>query len=103
VRPIQRAEHRETRSWSVDHRDGDRPIERHDGARRDLFEHVVQREDLRPVGLVGARRFVVDRGDRRLQLIRAGRSLAEGGGDQAHALVDLSCVPQVAILFGERN
>ena len=100
---VQRAEHRETRSWSVDHRDGDRPIERHDRTRRDLFEHVVQGEDLRPVGLVGARSFVVDRGDRRLQLVRAGRCLAEGGGDQPHALVDLPGVPQVAILFGERD
>ena len=32
-----------------------------------------KREDLRPVGVLGARRFVVERGDRRLQLIRRRR------------------------------
>ena len=98
---VQCAEHRETRSRSVDHRDGDRPIERHDGAGRDLLEHVVQGEDLRPVRLVIARRFVVDRGDRRLELIRPDRCPAEGVADDPDALLDLRPVPQGAVLFGE--
>ena len=37
---------------------------------------LVQREDLRPVRVLGARRFVVHRGDGGLQLILADRTLA---------------------------
>jgi hypothetical protein len=42
----------------------------------------------------------VDRGDRRLQLIRAGRSAGQGAGHEGHALGDLGRVPQAPVLLG---
>ena len=78
----------------VHHRDRDRAVERDDRPGRDLLEHLVQREDLRPVGLLGARRLVVHRGDRRLQLVRTDRPGAERAGDERDALLDLRRVPQ---------
>ena len=52
------------------HRDRDGVVERDHRVRRDALEQLVQGEDLRPVGVLGARRLGVHRGDRRLQLVR---------------------------------
>jgi hypothetical protein len=56
-------------------------------------------EDLRPVGVVHRLGLVVHGGDRRLQLIRAGAALGEGGGNQGGALIDLGPVPAGAVLL----
>lgn len=45
----------------------------------------------------------MQRGDGRLELIRADRSAREGEGDQRDALVDLGAVPQGAVLFVEAD
>ena len=54
---------------ALDAGQGDRPVEGDHRARIDLRQHVVQSEDLPPVGRLGAHSFVVHRSDRCLQLI----------------------------------
>src|SRR3954451_6959934 len=54
---------------AVHHGHGDDSVERDHGARRDEVEQVVQRQDLPPVGVLGARGFVVHGGDGGLHLI----------------------------------
>jgi hypothetical protein len=100
---VEGSEQGEAGSRPVDHRERHRAIERDHGSRRDPFEDLVQRQDLRPVRLVGARRFVVHRGDRGLELVGTDRRRAEGAGDERYPLLDLSRVPEIASLFGERN
>ena len=56
---------------AVDHRRRDRPVDRHDRIAGHPLEDPVQRGDLRPVGVRGRRRRVVEGGDRRLQLVLA--------------------------------
>jgi hypothetical protein len=60
-------------------------------------EVVVPGEDLRPVGLLGARRVVVQGGDRGLDLIPARTPFRRLDGERrlqdAHALGDLARVP----------
>ena len=62
------------------HRQRDRVVERDHRVRRDPLEHAVQRDDLRPVGVLGARGLVVDGGDRRLQLVGAGHGVRQRVG-----------------------
>jgi hypothetical protein len=64
-----------------------------------LQQHLVQRHDLRPVGRLGARGLVVHRGDRGLDLVRAGWSPRQRLADQRHALGDLVGVPAAAVLL----
>jgi hypothetical protein len=45
----------------------------------------------------------VDRGNRRLKLVRAHRALRQRRRDERHALVDLGAVPALTILFLERD
>src|SRR5438128_10273405 len=87
--------------------DGDRPPE-HRGrllAHRVVAEGdqvVVPGEDLGPVGLLGARRVVVQGGDGRLDLVAAGGTVVRLRGQRrlqnVHALGDLARVPQAAVL-----
>ena len=85
------------------HGRGDGVIERHHRIVRHALEQAIQRQDLRPVGILGARRFVVDGRDRGLQLIRADRTLGERVADERDALRDGIPVPQRSILFRERD
>ena len=71
---------------AVDHRHRDGAVERDHRVRRDPLEQLVEREDLRPVGVLGARRLGVHGGDRRLELVRAERRRASALGDQRDAL-----------------
>ena len=87
----------------MDHGHRHRAVQRDDGPRRDLFEHLVERQDLRPVRLLGARRLVVHGGDRRLELVRPDRPRSQGPTDECQALVDLAPVPELMSLFGERD
>ena len=66
-------------------------------------EVVVPGEDLRPVGLLGAGRVVVQGGDRGLDLVAAGALKGERRLQDAHALGDLAGVPQAAVLAVERD
>ena len=100
---LQRREQCETRVGTVHHRRRDRVIERDDRIVGHALEHLVQREDLRPVGILGARRLVVDGGDRRLQLILANATLRQRRAGERHAFGDGSPIPQRSILLVERN
>ncbi len=60
------------------HGDGDGVVERDDGIVIQAEKDAVEGRDLRPVGGIGALRFVVDRGDRGLQLVGPGSG--PGGG-----------------------
>ena len=100
---LEGSEEREARSRSVDHRDRHRPVQRDDGPGRDLLQDLVEREDLRPVGRLRRRRFVVHRGDRGLELVRADGGRPERSRDQREALIDLRPVPQLAPLLRERH
>jgi hypothetical protein len=53
------------------HRDG--TVQRHHRVRRDPFQQLVESQDLRPVGVLGARRLGMDRSDGGLQLVRPDR------------------------------
>ena len=50
-----------------------------------------------------ARRLVVHRGDRRLQLVGPDGAARQRVGDQRDALGDLGAVPEAAVLLGERD
>ena len=76
VIPFERSEQGEAGARSVDASQGDGAVQGDDRRRGDAFEHVVQGEDLPPVGLVVARGFVVQGGDRGLQLVRVRRGRA---------------------------
>ena len=65
-------DHLQRRLGTVELRDRDRTVERDDGRGRDREQQVVQREHLRPVGLLGSRRIAVHRVDRGLYLVRPG-------------------------------
>ena len=72
---VQRLETFEAGRRPVHHRVGDGVVKRHHRVVRHSLQQAVEREDLRPVGVFNARGFVVQRGDRRLQLIRADGAL----------------------------
>ena len=71
---VEGAEQGERGSGSVDVRQGDGAAERDDRSGGDGGQDVVQGEDLRPVGGLGGRGLVVQRGDRGLELVRAAGS-----------------------------
>jgi hypothetical protein len=70
----------------VHHGSGDGVIERHHRIVGHPLEQAIQGEDLRPVGILGARRLVVDGRNRGLQLIRANRTSGKGVSDERDAL-----------------
>ena len=59
---------------SCDHADGDGVVEGDDRVVVQAEQHAVERRDLRPVRRPGVVGFVVDRGDRCLELVGPGRS-----------------------------
>lgn len=63
----------EPRAWTLHHCSRDSVIERHHGIIGDALEQTIEGKDLLPVGILGARSFIVDRGDCSLELVRAGR------------------------------
>ena len=66
-------------------------------------EVVVPGEDLRPVGLLGAGRVVVQGGDGGLDLVAPGALDGQRRLQDAHALGDLAGVPQATVLPVERD
>ncbi len=85
------------------HGDGDGPVERHHRRRHDLGQQLVQRGDLRPVGVGDIGGAGVARRDRRLQLVRAGPPMAQRRLQAPVGLVDLGPVPQGTVLVLERD
>ena len=83
------------------HRDG--MVQGHDRVVRDSHQELVQSLDLGPVGLLGARRFVMEGGDGRLELVGPGTSAGQGGRDEGDALGDGVSIPKGAVLVGHRD
>ena len=82
----------------------DRVVERDHRVRREALEQLVEREDLRPVGLLGARGLGVDGGDRRLQLVRPDRRRAPASSViSATPSRDRAASHRAPVLLGERD
>ena len=69
----------------------------------DAQQHVVEPDDLRPVGRGGGRRLGVHRRDRRLQRVGAEAPRRQRPLDERRALGDLLAVPQRAVLVVEQD
>ena len=100
---IELLEEREPFGRSPRHRDRHRVVQRDHRVVGHTHEHAVERDDLRPVRVVGARGFVVHRRDRGLQEIRAHRAARHRVGHELHALRDRFLVPERSILLVERD
>ena len=87
----------------VGHRDGHGLVEGDDRGRVDPAQRLVQQGDLLPVGLGRGRRAVVQRGDGRLELVRAGPTHAQRPLDEGRALGDPLRVPARPILVLEQD
>jgi hypothetical protein len=99
-----RVEARETRARSVAHRDRHRVVHVDDRRRRGLREHLVERNDLVPIGVLRARSTRVHRGDRRLQRVRMPRRAeADRALHFLHSAHRLIAVPQRSILILEQH
>jgi hypothetical protein len=86
------------------HRDRHGAVELDDRAGRHPRELAVQGGDLPPVGVLGARRLGVQRGDGRLQRVRARRPLeAQRALDQRERLGDHPGVPARAVLVAHQH
>jgi len=100
---IERGHELDSLGGAMHHGGGDGVVQQHHGILGGTLEQVVERQDLRPIGLLGARRFVVYGGDGGPKLVGANRSLGEGGGEKGGALANLSLVPEGPVLLSERN
>ena len=100
---VERREQVEAGARAVDHRHRDRVVEGDHRVGRHALEQLVEREDLRPVGVLRGRRLVVDGGDRGLQLVGAERGARQRVGDERGALLDVGAVPEAAVLLGQRD
>ena len=60
---VERIEQIETHGGAVHHGGGDGAIEHHHGIVRHAFQEIVERQYLRPVGIFGSGRFVMDGGN----------------------------------------
>ena len=98
----QRVDERESRARSLHHRHRRRAVERHDRRGLHPLEQLVEAHDLRPVGVLGARRLTVQRRDRRLQRERA-RALTQTFLDEGQRLRDQRLVPAAAVLIFQQD
>ena len=98
-----RLEHREAGQRAVGHPDRDRAVDLDHRRRVEPGERTVQQRDLRPVGLRDGGRLRVQRGDRGLQLVRAGFAAGQRAVEYARPLGDQGAVPPGPVLLGERH
>ena len=100
---VDRGEKVETGTGPEHHSRSDGSVDRRHRIRGDPIERLVEREDLRPVRVLRARRFVVHGSDRCLKLIRADWPRSECFGHKLDSLADEVAVPAVPILVGQRD
>ena len=98
---VERLHELESRGWTMHHRRRNRSAERDHRIVGHPLEQAIQREDLGPVRVLDPRRLVVNRRDRRLQLIRADRPLGQRAGNQRDAVGDRALIPERSILLVE--
>jgi hypothetical protein len=72
---------------------GDGPVESGDRRGREVQQHVVQQDDLLPVGVLPALGLGVTRDDRGLKLVRAGAMPPGGASEQAGRFRDSRPIP----------
>ena len=97
-----RVDHREPGLRPVHHRQRDRAVQPDHRPRQRLLEQAVQRHDLRPVGRLVGGCLRVQRGDRRLDLVRPDRAGAQRALHHRDTELDAVAVPAGAVLVGER-
>ena len=100
---VERVEKLESGGWAVHHGGSDGMVEQDHGVVGHPPEQIVEREDLRPVGVFGARCFIVDRRDGSLQCVTSDGSFLERVREQCDAFCDSGLVPQGAVLLVERD
>jgi len=100
---VYRRQRRETSRRAVGLANGDGPVERHDRALGQCEQFVVPADDLHPIGLLGAWRVRVDRGDRRLRLVLTELVATQRALQDDDALGDERGVPTRAVLLGKRD
>ncbi len=84
------------------HPDGDRAVQRDNGRRPPMGEHVVERGDLTPVRRAHIWGFGVQRGDGCLYLQRTRPPLGKGLLDECESFGDRVAVPAAPVLLLER-
>ena len=99
VEPVDPVDQHEARLGPVRHRDGHGAVQLDHGRRRQLAEPLVERRNLRPVGL----RLQVERRDRGLELVRPGTAQRQRPVEHGATLLDPLGVPQRAILVVEQH
>ena len=99
----ERVDERQPRRGAVGHRDGDRAVQLDHRRGVDPPQRAVERRDLRPVGVLRPRGARVERGDRRLDLVRARRPRGERLVEDPEPLVDRVVVPSRAVLILEED
>ncbi len=103
LRAQQGVHEREACFGSLQHRDGDRPVQLDHRGGREAVQFAVQRGDLAPVRGLGCPRLVVNGRDGRLELVRTGSAHPQGTLDERSPLLDLPAVPLRSILVGEQD
>lgn len=92
----------ETGVGAVAHRHRDHAVERDDRGRFQDGKHVVEGDDLDPVGACDVVRLVVQRRDRRLNPVRPGGPAGQRRHRQPAAILDQIGVPAAAVLLLQR-
>jgi hypothetical protein len=87
----------------VHHGGGYGLVQQHHRVVGPALEQAVQREDLRPVGVLDTRRLIVNRRNGGLELVRAGRAAAESIGNERDPFLDDARVPQGPVLLVRRD
>jgi hypothetical protein len=90
---VKRLEQLEPFRWAMYHSGRDSMVERNHGIVRHAFKQLIKGQDLRPVGVLGVVRFVMNGSNRSLELVRANRPFCEGCGQEGDALRNLRLVP----------
>lgn len=85
---------RQARRWAVAHGQRDGPVQLDGWGRADTEQGIVEPDDLRPVGLLGRKRFGVHGDDRRLQRIGAQLARNQRSAYQRQAFGDGDAVPR---------
>jgi hypothetical protein len=82
---------------------GNRSVQAGDWRRRQVQKHVVEQQDLLPVGLIPMPRLCVTGNDGGLELVRAGSALLGRALEEADRSFDQSAVPLGSVLVFQQN
>src|SRR5438067_767594 len=100
----QRIDELEARRRPERHRERDRPIQLHDGRRRNLGERIVERRDRCPVRLLRSARLRVTGGDRGLERVRTKRTTESRCALKCReTATDQELVPPRAVLIEQQD